>query len=108
MTHSRYRISQRLMAAGMRARQRGLTLIELLIASVLSLIIIAALTTLFVDVSTANREMAKTNSQIENARFAMQFVQNDLVHAGYWNAITPHFDDLAKPDPPADFPTAAR
>jgi type IV pilus assembly protein PilW len=89
-----------------RFHQQGLTLVELMIASVLSLIIISALTTLFVDVSKANLEMAKTNSQIENARFAMQFLENDIVHAGYWGAYVPEFEDLSLVDVPADYPTA--
>lgn len=86
------------------SRHRGLSLIELMIATVLGLIIVAALTTLFGDVSRANREMAKTNSQIENARFAMQFLEDDLIHAGYWNAFVPEFDDLTFVDSPSDYP----
>ena len=82
----------------------GFSLVEILIATVLGLIIVAALTTLYGDVSRANREMAKTNGQIENARFAMQFLQNDLIHAGYWNAFVPEFDDLTFVDPPSDYP----
>lgn len=74
--------------------QSGLTLVELLIASVLSLLIVAALTQLFVEVARTNREMAKTNSQIENARFAMQMLRNDIVHAGFWAAYVPLYDDL--------------
>lgn len=82
----------------------GLSLVELLIATVLGLIIVATLTTLYGDVSRTNREMDKTNSQIENARFAMQFLQNDLIHAGYWNAFVPEFDDLTFLGDPSDYP----
>ncbi|MEH6637500.1 MAG: PilW family protein [Halioglobus sp.] len=87
-----------------RPEHSGFSLIELLIATALGLIIVAALTTLFGQVSRTNLEMAKTNSQIENARFAMQFLQNDLIHAGYWNAFVPEFDDLSFVAPPSDYP----
>lgn len=85
--------------------QRGLSLIELMIATVLGLIIVAALTQLFADVTRANREMAKTNSQIENARYAMQLLRNDIVHGGYWGAHVPEFDDIMYSEVPADVPT---
>ncbi|TGD71629.1 pilus assembly protein PilW [Mangrovimicrobium sediminis] len=86
--------------------QGGLSLVELMVAMALSLLIVMALTGLFVDVSRSNAEMAKTNTQIENARFAMQFLRNDLIHAGYWNAHIPEFDDLSHTGAPTDYPTA--
>ena len=60
------------------SRERGFTLVELMIAMTLGLLIMTALVTLFVDTSRTNREMAKTNSQIENARFALQILEEDL------------------------------
>ena len=89
----------------MRIRQMGLSLVELMIATVLGLLIVAALTQLFADVTRANREMAKTNSQIENARYAMQLLRNDIVHAGYWGPHVPEFDDLMYSQVPVDTPT---
>ena len=85
--------------------QRGLSLVELLIAMALSLIIVAAIAQLFAGMSRSNQEMAKTSSQIENARFSMQFITNDLVHAGYWDSFVPEFDDLTFDDiAPTDYP----
>jgi type IV pilus assembly protein PilW len=87
-------------------RQQGLSLVELLIAMALSLIIVAAIAQLFAGMSRSNQEMAKTSSQIENARFSMQFITNDLVHAGYWDSFVPEFDDLTfENNPPTDYPT---
>jgi type IV pilus assembly protein PilW len=88
-----------------RSRQRGLSLIELMIALALGLIIVAALAQLFVNISRTNLEMAKTNSQIENARFAMQFLQNDIVHGGYWGGFIPDFDDFTVTVAPLNEPT---
>ena len=85
-------------------RQLGLSLIELMVALALGLIIVAALAQLFVNISRTNQEMAKTNSQIENARFVMQFLHDDVVHAGFWGAHVPEFDDLSLLRPPTDSP----
>ena len=87
-------------------RQRGMSLIELMVALALGLIIVAALSQLFVNISRTNLEMAKTNSQIESARFAMQFLQNDIVHGGYWGGYIPDFDDFTMEDEPDHEPTA--
>ena len=86
-------------------REKGLSLIELMVALALGLIIVAALAQLFVNISRTNLEMAKTNSQIENARFAMQFLQNDIVHAGYWGGYVPDYDNLAFEIVPTDAPS---
>lgn len=87
--------------------QRGFTLIELMVAMVLGLMVVLALTTLFVNISRANNEMAKTNAQIENGRFAMQLLQGDIVHGGYWGGYVPQFDDLTYYGVvPGDAPTA--
>lgn len=76
------------------SRMRGFSLIELMVAITIGLLIMTALITLFLDMSRTNREMAKTNSQIENGRFAIQLLQNDIVHGGYWGGYVPDFDDL--------------
>lgn len=103
-------------------RQSGLTLVELMVSIAIGLIIMVALITVYVNITRSNAEMARANSQIENGRFAMQLLQGDLVHAGFWGGYVPQFDDLssyavtpvltstpggslptAVPDPCADF-----
>lgn len=101
--NAREKYPRRFGAAGAEA---GLSLIELLVALALGLIIVAALGQLFVNISRTNQEMAKTNSQIENARFAMQFLRDDVVHAGFWDGFVPEFDDLSLSSLPEDYPTA--
>jgi len=80
-----------------RQAQRGFTMIELMIAIALGLLIMVALITLFVNITRTNSEMAKTNAQIENGRFAMQLLGGDIVHGGYWGGYLPPFDDLSIP-----------
>jgi type IV pilus assembly protein PilW len=75
--------------------QRGLTLVELLVGMALGLMIVLALFTLLVNVSRNNAELARTNSVIENGRFAQQVLETELVHAGFWGGYVPTFDDLS-------------
>src|SRR5688500_11281851 len=86
-------------------RAGGFTLVELMIAMTISLLLLAGLVGLFVNMSRNSNEMAKTNSVIENGRFALQLIQDDLVHAGYWGGFVPEFDDLASAAIPGDAPT---
>src|SRR3990167_10249767 len=85
--------------------QSGFSLIELMVAMVISLLIMGAVLTLFLDVTRTNDEMAKTNIQIENGRFAIQLLQSDLSHAGFWDGYVPQFDDLTLTTVAGDAPT---
>ena len=89
-----------------RILQSGFSLIELMVAMVISLLIMGAILTLFLDVTRTNDEMAKTNIQIENGRFAIQLIADDLQHGGFWDGYIPAFDDLTAEDIPGDYPTA--
>jgi prepilin-type N-terminal cleavage/methylation domain-containing protein len=87
--------------------QYGLSLIELMVAITISLLVVLALSNLYLNISRTNNEMAKTNSQVENGRFAIQLLQSDVSHAGFWGAYVPQFDDLSiGTATPKDAPTA--
>lgn len=79
--------------------ERGFTMVELMVAMTIGLLIVAALLALFVNITRTNDEMAKANSQIENGRFAIQLVENDVVHAGFWGELSPTAAAAAIPDP---------
>jgi type IV pilus assembly protein PilW len=85
-------------------RQAGFSLVELMVAMVISLLIMAAVLTLFLDVTRTNDDMAKTNVQIENGRFSLQMIGNDLMHAGFWDGYIPEYDDLTATTEPAGYP----
>ncbi|MDV7210385.1 PilW family protein [Azotobacter beijerinckii] len=87
--------------------QCGFNLIELMVASTIGLLIMTAVLTLFLNVTRTNDEMAKTNMLIENGRFAIQLLQNDIAHAGFWDTYIPDFDDLTLPisEVPVELPT---
>jgi len=92
--------------ASPRGAQTGFSLIELMVAVTISLLIMAAILTLYVDISRNNSEMAKTNVQIENGRFAIQLLQSDIAHGGFWDGYIPDFDDLTLTAAPVAAPTA--
>ena len=86
------------------SRQAGVSLVELMVAMTISLLVLVVLVNVYVNLSRTNDEMSKTNSMIENGRFAVQILQNDLVHAGYWGGFVPQFDDLTATLIPGDVP----
>lgn len=87
-------------------RSKGFNLVEIMVAIAIGLLLMLALVTLFVNVTQTNKEMANTNSQIENARFAMQLLESDIQHAGFWGTYLPKFEDLTLTSAPADTPFA--
>jgi len=52
----------------------GFTLVELMIAMTISLLLMTALVAVFVNSSRSSNELAKTNSMIDNGRFAAQLL----------------------------------
>jgi len=66
-----------------------------MISIAIGMIIMLALIAVYVNITRSNAEMARTNSQIENGRFAMQILHDDLVHAGFLGGFVPQFDDLS-------------
>lgn len=90
-----------------KARQRGFTLVELMISVALGLLLMVALVAVYLNVSRTNTEMAKTNSLIENGRFAMDILTEDLLHVGYWGGYVPEFDNFSSRTVPTGTPTQA-
>jgi len=89
-----------------RSQQMGFTLVELMVSLVIGLLIVLGLITLLVNVNRSNSEMTKTNGVIENGRFALQLLESDIVHAGYWGGFVPSFDNLTITGAPTDVPNA--
>jgi len=87
-------------------RIAGFGLVELMISIAIGLVILAALVSLFLGTSRNNREMATANSVIENGRFAIQLLENDIVHGGFWGTHVPQFDDQTLEVAPLDVPAA--
>jgi type IV pilus assembly protein PilW len=71
-----------------RRAMRGFSLIELMISITIGLMILAALTAVFVNSSNANREMRNSSEQIENGRFAIELITEDVRHAGFYGRLS--------------------
>ncbi|WP_152225382.1 PilW family protein [Pseudomonas sp. SCB32] len=87
-------------------QQRGFTLVEMMVAVTIGLLIMVGVLSLYLNLRRTNDDMANTNALIENGRFAVQLMQEDLSHAGFWNGYIPQFDDLTWSDVPTDVPAA--
>ena len=68
----------------LRFAQAGLSLIELMVAMTIGLLIFAGLATIFANSSTSQHELRRTSQQIENGRYAMDVLIQDLQLAGYF------------------------
>jgi type IV pilus assembly protein PilW len=70
-------------------RQSGFSLIELMIAITLGLVILAALTSFFVQTSGNRTEMERNTRQIENGRYAIDAMREDIGLAGFFADTSP-------------------
>jgi type IV pilus assembly protein PilW len=79
----------------------GVSLVELMIAMLLGLIILAGLATIFANSSRAREELERSSRQIENGRYAMETLSDDLRMAGFYGEL--NVSPLAAPAvlPPA-------
>jgi type IV pilus assembly protein PilW len=64
--------------------QAGFSLVELMIAITLGLLLLSALTAAFINSSRTRDELERASQQIENGRYAMQALSDDLRLAGFW------------------------
>lgn len=70
-------------------RLRGISLIELMIALTLGLLILAGLTTIFVNNNKTRIETERVSRQIENGRYAMELIHENLRVAGFYGEYMP-------------------
>ena len=77
------------MNSRIRAGEAGFSLIELMIAVTLGLVILGALTTFFVQTSENRREMDRNTRQIENGRYAVDTVRDDVTLGGFYADTAP-------------------
>ncbi len=67
-----------------RISQRGVSLIELMISITIGLLILSALATLFVNQSKTRTELDKSNRLIDNGRYALEVLSDNLRLAGFY------------------------
>lgn len=81
-------------------RQRGITLIEFMVSITIGLILVAGLTLLFAQQSSTQAELEKSSRQIENGRYAMALLREDIQLAGYYG----EYSDVSKLTLPTALP----
>ncbi len=67
-----------------RTSQRGLSLVELMISITIGLLMLSALATLFVNQSKTRTELDKSNRLIDNGRYAVEVLSENLRLAGFY------------------------
>lgn len=70
-----------------RRRQKGLSIIELMVSITLGLMILSGVLVVFVNTSAARNEVEKTARQIENGRYASELLTEDLRLAGFYGEL---------------------
>jgi type IV pilus assembly protein PilW len=82
-------------------RHRGFTMVELMVGITLGLMVLAVATTVFVNVSNNRHDTTRVARQIENGRYAMSLLADDLANAGYFGEFDPRLvgAPVVKPDP---------
>ena len=76
-------------------RHAGFSLVELMVAMTLGLILLAGVVTVVTNTSASFGELNKASRQLDNGRYAIQVLREDIRHAGYYG----EFFDV--PDPTA-------
>lgn len=69
-------------------KQKGVSLIELMIAITLGLMVVAVLTTLFVNNSANRREIDRAAGILENGRYALSVLKSEVAQAGYYGTLS--------------------
>lgn len=77
------------MMAGQRSilrRQRGVSLVELMIGITLGLLLLTALASLYYANTMSRSELTKSSEQIESGRYALELIRRDAELAGFFGA----------------------
>lgn len=81
-------------------RQAGMSLVEVLVALAIGMFLLLGMVTVFSNSSQTQREMERAGSMIENGRYAISVLTDDLRHAGFYG----HFYDLSTLTAPSTTP----
>ncbi len=70
-------------------RDRGFTLIELMVSMTIGLILLLGMVMMFVSNTKSQAELEKSNRQTESGRYAIQVLSDDIFNAGYYAEFDP-------------------
>lgn len=84
------------------AHQRGMSLVEILVAITLGLLLVAALVQMFASSNQGYRLQTSSGRLQENARFATDYLAHSIRQADFWDGVKPEaitdFSDVADPN----------
>lgn len=83
-------------------QQRGMTLVEWMVAITIGLVLLAGISLLIAQQSSTQAELEKSSRQIENGRYAMQLMAQDVQMAGYFG----EYSSAGTLTPPGTLPAA--
>jgi type IV pilus assembly protein PilW len=81
-----------------RRQERGTSLVEIMIALTIGLVLLAGLAELFANNSRTRGEIDKASKQVENGRYAVEVLRNEIRMAGFFGGYD---DSAATPQPTA-------
>ena len=70
------------------SRARGVTLVEVMVGAAAGLLLLSALAALFANNSAARGEIDRVSQQVENGRFALELLRDDVHMAGYYGGLS--------------------
>lgn len=79
-------------------QQQGFSLVEFMVAMTLGLVIMLAVSDIFVNNSQTRAEIERSGRQIENGRFALQLLSDEISNAGFFGESGVQPVPLAAPD----------
>lgn len=84
-----------------RTHQRGLTLVELMVSIAIGLLVITAMAALYANVSNGRTEIERASRRMENGRYGLNVLADEIQNAGYFAEFDPRNISLpsTKPDP---------
>lgn len=82
---------------GIAARSRGFTIIELMVGLTIGMLLVAGLSLLFANSSRTGIELEKSIRQIENGRYAIESLHDDIALAGYYGEVPGNFISYSSP-----------
>lgn len=84
-------------------RRSGFTVIELLIAMVLGMLLMAGVFSFYLTYSDSSRKLNLLGQQNENGRYAFHLLKQELAHSGFYGLYSPKADKVniptSSPDP---------
>jgi len=80
-------------------KQSGISLIEMMVSMVIGLLLTIALVTVFANTSRSFQDLRKSRDQIENGRYALEMMSEEIRHAGLFGQLGSFTQPTAAVDP---------